>query len=86
MQSVCDSGRSLTAPSPLPVEFPILAYFGVTGISRMENQLLPRRKTQRNDVIISKRSKDFQSSTLLAEEPAFFKVLVKERFRRLKLS
>jgi hypothetical protein len=33
MQSVCDLGRSLTAPSPLPVDFPIFAYFGLTGIS-----------------------------------------------------
>jgi hypothetical protein len=33
MQSVCDLGRSLTAPSPLPVDSPIFAYFGLTGIN-----------------------------------------------------
>jgi hypothetical protein len=33
MQSVCDLVRSLTAPSPLPVDFPIFAYFGLTGVS-----------------------------------------------------
>jgi len=34
MQSVCDLGRSLTAPSPLPVDFRVLAYLGLTDVSR----------------------------------------------------
>jgi len=69
MQSVCDFGRSLSAPSPLPVEFRVFAYFGLTDVSRWKIVRF-QGENKKNDVIISRRLKDFQSSALATELPS----------------
>jgi hypothetical protein len=66
MQLVCNFGRSLTTPSPLPVDFQIFVCFGLSYVRASKTESSEGNPTRRGD-LPNRRQVDFQSSALPTE-------------------